>query len=57
MKDTYAPLISFALYVAAFLLWAYGVAVCWRADELFWTVVSVFFAPVGFIVGLYNFIF
>lgn len=57
MSDTLAGFLAIALYVWAFCMWAYGVAVCWRADEVFWAVVSFAFAPLGFIVGVYNWIF
>jgi len=54
MKDTFESITALALIVAGFLIWCYGIAVCWRADELFWAVVCFAFAPLGFIVGLFN---
>lgn len=57
MKDTIIGLGVIALAVWAFCMWAYGVAICWRADELFWTVVSFACAPVGFLIGAYNWFF
>ena len=57
MSDTLASIFVGALYVWVFCMWAYGVAVCWRADEIFWAVVSFAAAPVGFLIGVYNWIF
>jgi len=56
-SDGLSGLLAFAFIVASFALWCYGVAVCWRAGEFFWAVVSFAAAPVGFLIGLYNFIF
>lgn len=56
-EDGFSALIGFAMVVCSFLLWCYGVAVCWQWGEYFWTVVSFVFPPVGFLIGLYNFIF
>ena len=50
-------LFAIALYIGVFFAWAYGVAICWAANELFWAVVSFSFFPVGVIIGVYNVIF
>ena len=57
MDELLATLAIVAFWIACFALWAYGVAICWAAGELFWAVVSFAFAPAGFVIGLYNFIF
>jgi len=57
MKDAAISFLGLAFGVLAFFMWCYGIAVCWRADELFWAVVSFVLPPVGFVVGLFNLIF
>lgn len=57
MSDLFAGLAVIAFWIACFGLWAYGVAICWAAHELFWAVVCFAFAPAGVIVGAYNLIF
>lgn len=57
MKDGITGLAIIAFYIWCFAMWAYGVAVCWRADEIFWAVVSFAAAPVGFVIGFYNWVF
>ena len=57
MNDAITGLIGLALGICAFLTWCYGIAVCWRADELFWAVVSFVMPPIGFAVGLFNLFF
>ncbi len=54
MKDAFEGITAFAVMIAGFLLWCYGIAVCWRADELFWAVVSFALFPVGVLIGLFN---
>lgn len=56
-EEATSSLLGLAMVVGSFLLWCYGIAVCWRADELFWAVVSFAMPPIGFVIGLYNFIF
>lgn len=57
MQELFSLFAVVAFWIICFALWAYGVAVCWAAGELFWAVVSFAFAPAGFVIGLYNFIF
>lgn len=57
MKDAAISFLGLAFGVWALFMWCYGIAVCWRADELFWAVVSFVLPPVGFVVGLFNLIF
>lgn len=57
MKDSLYGFAAIVFYIWAFCMWAYGVAVCWRADELFWAVVAFAAAPVGFLIGVYNWVF
>lgn len=57
MKDAAISFLGLAFGVWAFFMWCYGIAVCWRADELFWAVVSFVLPPVGFVVGVFNWIF
>lgn len=56
-NDGISGLIAVAIMIGAFLLWCYGIAVCWQWGELFWAVVSFAMPPVGFCIGLYNIIF
>ena len=55
--EGFSGLIALAIMVGSFLLWCYGIAVCWRFGELFWAVVSFVMPPVGLVIGLYNWIF
>lgn len=55
--DSMSGLVAVAVMIWAFCMWAYGVSVCWRVGEYFWAVVSFAFAPLGFIIGVYNWIF
>ena len=57
LEELFGSLIGIAFVIGSFLLWCYGIAVCWRADELFWAVVSFAFPPVGLAIGVYNVIF
>lgn len=57
MKDAAISFLGLAFGVWALFMWCYGIAVCWRADELFWAVVSFVLPPVGFVVGVFNWIF
>jgi hypothetical protein len=57
MNDAFTSFLAFVFGVWAFCMWCYGIAVCWRADELFWAVVSFVMAPVGFLIGVYNWLF
>lgn len=57
MKDLFTGIAIIVFSIWAFCMWAYGVAVCWRADELFWAVVSFALAPLGFVIGFYNWVF
>lgn len=57
MKDGLFGFGVILFYIWCFAMWAYGVAVCWRADEIFWAVVSFAAAPVGFLIGVYNWVF
>lgn len=57
MKEALAGFGMIVFGIWAFCMWAYGVAICWRADEIFWAVVSFAAAPVGFLIGFYNWVF
>ena len=57
MKETLSSLAVLVFFIWASCMWAYGVAVYWRADELFWAVVSFAFAPLGFVIGVINWVF
>lgn len=57
IEEAVGSAIGVGIVLGSFLLWCFGIAVCWRADELFWAVVSFAMPPVGFVIGLYNFIF
>ncbi len=56
-EEATSSLIGLAMVVGSFLLWCYGIAICWQFNQIFWLVVSVFFPPVGFVIGAYNVIF
>ena len=56
-EEATSSLLGLAMVVGSFLLWCYGIAVCWQVNQIFWLVVSIFFLPVGFVIGLYNLIF
>lgn len=49
--------IALAFYIWGFCMYIYGVAVCFQASEFFWAVFSLVVPPVGFLVGVYNWIF
>jgi len=57
MKDAFENITTLAVIVGSFLLWCFGITVCWRADEIFWAIVSFTFPPVGFCIGLFNLFF
>ena len=57
LEELFGSLIGMAVVIGGFMLWCYGIAVCWRFGELFWAVVSFVFPPVGFVIGVYNVIF
>lgn len=57
MKDALGSIGATIVIIGSFLIWCFGISVCWRADELFWAVVSFTFPPVGFFVGLFNLFF
>lgn len=56
-SDGLSGLFGLAFVIASFCLWCYGVAVCIRLGEYFWAVAGFAMPPIGFVVGLYNFIF
>lgn len=45
------------IYIAVFVCWVNGVAVCIAAHEYFWAVFNFAFFPAGVIVGAFNFLF
>jgi len=57
MKDLFESVTAMAIMIGSFMIYCYGIAVCWRADELFWAVVSFTLPPVGFVIGLWNLFF
>ena len=57
MSEKLAYIFGFCVSMGSILIWIYGMAVCWIANQIFWLLVSLIFPPVGFVIGAYNLIF
>ena len=55
--EGFSAFIALGLWVGSIAVWCYGLAICWKSNEIFWTIFSFAFPPAGFLIGLYNLIF